>query len=327
MKKYLTCIKNFSNKNILVIGDIGLDSYVSGDVNKISPEAPVPVVEVKKYYDRLGLSANVASNVKTLGSNCDLVSLVGNDDRAFIIRKKLKNLNISSDYLVVDLNRPTTHKTRVMASCLHHVVRIDNESIEETKEDIVLKIIEQVEKLIKKSDLVVLEDYGKGFFSKNLTRKLIELIKENGKQIFVDPSRYTPCEYYKDADLLKPNLKEMEILSGKKIKNQSDIVDAGKSLIEKLNLKYLVVTRGKDGMSVFYDDEVKHIPSYPIDVFDVSGAGDTAIATLSLAFSSGLDMEEACILANAASSLVVSKVGTSSIDSKELISFIKKHIK
>ena len=179
------------NAKVLVVGDVGLDSYIVGDVKKISPEAPVPVVEAHDSYHRLGLSANVANNVKALGAQCRLIGVIGNDQNASIIKDELKNIDVASDGLIVDAKRPTTLKTRVLASRLHHVVRIDHEDISPLSDDIKTAVMEQANAMIPWCDIVILEDYAKGLFANGISRQIIDLCRKNKKPVFVDPSRYT----------------------------------------------------------------------------------------------------------------------------------------
>ncbi|MFH1223389.1 MAG: D-glycero-beta-D-manno-heptose-7-phosphate kinase, partial [Pseudomonadota bacterium] len=298
--------------NVLVVGDIGIDSYVLGNVKRISPEAPVPIVEVYDNYNRLGLSANVASNVRALGAKCRLVGVVGDDGNAELIRKDLVKMDVGTDGLVVDKDRPTTHKTRVLASRLHHVVRIDKEDKSHISENIKNQVVARVEKLMDETDIVIIEDYGKGLLKSGVAADVISMCKKRGKHVFVDPSRHTDSLIYKNATLLKPNFDEARILSGVDIEGEKALYECGMALMKKLGLEYLVVTRGKEGMTVFTKDaEPKTIPTFALEVYDVSGAGDTVIAALSLAFSAGFNIYESAFFANTAAAIVVGKVGTS----------------
>jgi rfaE bifunctional protein kinase chain/domain len=313
---------------VLVIGDIGLDSYIVGDVKKISPEAPVPVVEAKDSYYRLGLAANVANNVKALGAECRLIGLIGADLNAKLIKDELKVLGLDSEGLVVDEDRPTTHKTRVLASRLHHVVRIDKEDTRPLNEELKNLVIDRCKEMISWSDIVIMEDYAKGLFNDGVAEQIIELCNKAKKPVFVDPSRYADPLIYKSATLLKPNLDESKSIANYKAYQEGDIEDLGKIILKNLGLEYLVITRGKAGMSIFdKKGPVKNIPAFALEVFDVSGAGDTVIATLALAYVSGADIYESALFANAAAAIVVAKVGTAVASRKEIMDFFKERQK
>ena len=319
-------LEKISNIKVLVVGDVGLDSYVVGDVKKISPEAPVPVVEVSDSYSRLGLSANVVSNIKALGANCRLIGLLGKDDNADVINKELVKIGVDTSDMIVDHDRPTTHKTRVLASRLHHVVRIDREEKTPVSETIKDKIIKKLSSAVKDVDAVIFEDYGKGFFKDGFGLQLIEICKKAKKPVFVDPSRHTKPETYYGAKLLKPNLDEAKILSGIETDSEHLLYDCGKKLMKQLDLEYLVITRGKEGMTVFSkDSEPKTIPTFALEVFDVSGAGDTVIASLTLAYIAGFNIYESAFFANTAAAIVVGKVGTSTVTPTEIVDFLREH--
>jgi len=315
-----------SDINVLVLGDVGIDSYILGNVKRISPEAPVPIVEVYDNYNRLGLSANVVSNVRALGAKCRLVGVVGDDDNAELIKKDLIKIGVDTDGLVVDKDRPTTHKTRVLASRLQHVVRIDREDKSHISDRIKNQVVEKVEKFMGEADVVVIEDYGKGLLKSGVASDVISMCKKHGKRVFVDPSRHTDAMLYKNATLLKPNFDEAIILSGMDIEGEKALYECGMTLMKKLSLEYLVITRGKEGMTVFTKDaEPKTIPTFALEVYDVSGAGDTVIAALALAHSSGLNIYESAFFANTAAAIVVGKVGTSVASPSEIMEFLKEH--
>lgn len=321
-------IDRIQKAKVLVIGDIGLDSYIVGDVKKISPEAPVPVVEAKDSYYRLGLAANVANNVKALGAECRLIGLIGADLNAKLIKEELKDLGIDSEGLIVDDDRPTTHKTRVLASRLHHVVRIDKEDTRPINDKLKKLVVDRCKKMISWSDIVILEDYAKGLFNNGVAEQIIDLCNKNKKPVFVDPSRYADPLIYKSATLLKPNLDESKSIANYKAYQEGDIEDLGKIILTNLDLEYLVITRGKAGMSILdKKGPVQNIPAFALEVFDVSGAGDTVIATLALAYVSGADIYESALFANAAAAIVVGKVGTAVATRKEIIDFFKEHQK
>jgi rfaE bifunctional protein kinase chain/domain len=319
-------LKSLKKSKVLVIGDLGLDSYIVGDVKKISPEAPVPVVEVNDHYYRLGLSANVVNNVRALGASCEVIGVIGNDNNAAMIKEELKGIGVGTDGIIVDKNRPTTHKTRVLASRLHHVVRIDMEDKAEFSDDIKSKLLKKCREMIPKSDIVIVEDYAKGLFKDNIASQIIELCRKERKPVFVDPSRYTDPNSYKGATLLKPNFDETRIISGVEIEDENTLYKCCGDVLKRLNLEYLVVTRGKEGMTVFSKKQKPHtIPTFALEVYDVSGAGDTVIAALALAYSAGADVCDSVFFANTAAAIVVAKVGTAVASPEEIIKFLKEH--
>jgi len=318
--------KKFSELNVLVFGDVGIDSYIIGEAKRISPEAPVPVVEVYDSYNRLGLSANVAGNIKALGGNCVIVGVVGDDDNAEVLSGGLKKIGVTDEGLVVDKDRHTTQKTRVLASRLHHVVRIDKEDKKELSPSTQKQVLKRFASLLDDTDIVVVEDYGKGIFRGELATEILRLAKAKKKEVFIDPSRYTDPKLYKGATLLKPNYDEAKILSGLDVDSEAFLYECGNLLMENLGLGYLVITRGKEGMTVFTKDkEPKTIPTFAIEVFDVSGAGDTVISALALSHAAGFNIYESALFANAAAAIVVAKVGTSVATLDEIAKFLKEH--
>lgn len=316
----------FSKVNVLVLGDLGVDSYIVGEAKRLSPEAPVPVVDVYDTYNRLGLSANVVANVRALGGNCNVVGVIGEDDNAQILKNSLSEIGVSDKGLVIDKDRRTTNKTRVLASRLHHVVRIDKEDKQELSQNICNKVLENFASFLDASDVVIVEDYSKGLFKGDLAKEVIRMCRSAKKDVFIDPSRYTDPLLYKSATLLKPNYDEAKMLSGADIKSEKSLYECGTSLMNKLGLEYLVITRGKEGMTVFTrDKEPKTIPTFAIEVYDVSGAGDTVIASLALAHSAGFNVYESSFFANVSAAIVVGKVGTSVATLEEIAKFLKEH--
>ena len=274
----------------------------------------------------MGLSANVAGNIKALGANCTIVGVVGDDDNSRILQKELKGIGVTSEGIVVDKERQTTHKTRVLASRLHHVVRIDKEDKHELSNDIKKQVLKRFASHLDGADIVIVEDYGKGLFRGELATEIVQLCKSKKKELFIDPSRYTEPALYKGATLLKPNFDEAKILSGSDIDSEKYLYECGNLLMKKLGLEYLVITRGKEGMTVFTKDkEPKTIPTFAIEVYDVSGAGDTVIAALSLSHAAGLISMKVLFFANAAAAIVVAKVGTSVTTLDEIARFLKEH--
>ena len=307
-------IENFKNIKIAVIGDLMLDEYIMGKVERISPEAPVPVVKVTEEKFVVGGAANVINNLAALGANVYCGGLVGNDKNAEkLINAFSKNVDCSL-ILKVD-NRPTIVKKRVIAGH-QQLLRLDWEeefSVNEVEEE---KIISNLEKQIKKLDAVILSDYNKGLLTKTLSQKIIKLCKENNVIVTVDPKPKN-IENFKGASSITPNKKEA--YSAVNAMSTEDIDVVGKKLKEEFNLDTVLITRSEEGMTL-YDKDIHNIPTYAKEVYDVTGAGDTVISVFTLARAAGATWEEAAKIANAAGGIVVGKIGTSIVDKEELIS-------
>ena len=301
-------LKNVTAKQIAVIGDVMIDRYIWGNVHRISPEAPVPVVEVESESSRLGGAANVANNITALGARSLLIGVVGNDVSGKEFCSILEQQNTPSEGIVVDSTRPTTVKTRVIAH-QQHVVRIDSEEKKDVDAGIQSKIMEVLEKNIASIDGIIIEDYNKGVVTKELIRRIIELANKHSKIITIDP-KFNHFFDYQNVTVFKPNKKETEEALGKKLKTEEDVIAAGKTLLEKLHAENILLTRSEKGMSLFErNGTVTHIPTFARTVADVSGAGDTVIATLTAMLASGATVGEAALLANIAGGIVCGEVG------------------
>ncbi|MBK9293123.1 MAG: D-glycero-beta-D-manno-heptose-7-phosphate kinase [Oligoflexia bacterium] len=329
-EKLFSYVDLLRGKKVLIVGDVGLDEYVIGSVRRISPEAPVPVLEVGEQDQRLGLASNVAANVASLGGVPYLVGVVGQDQTAEIFKQQLKSNNCSAEYLIVDSARPTTKKLRVMAA-QHHIVRVDFERKKYLTPEIEKKLISRVDTLMPEVDAVIIEDYSKGVLSENVIQKVIESAKRNKKFVALDPNSATATTYYSGVDYVTPNTSEALKLSNLKIDDLSapseSLHEVGKSLLDQLGAKAVIITRGKDGMSLYENNgkaEGEHIPTFARTVFDVTGAGDTVIATFTLSLSAGLSLIEACTLSNYAAGVVVGKIGCVSCSPNELKEYIKE---
>lgn len=326
LKSLPTRIDSLKKARIIVVGDIGLDEYVIGEVRRISPEAPVPVLEVSSQDARLGLAANVAQNVTSLGGTAYLVAVVGADRAAEDLRAKLEAGGVSARYLQVDRTRPTTRKMRV-ASGLHQFVRIDYEHKKYLSQEVEKQLIDQVIQLLPQADGVVIEDYAKGVFSENAMQSIIKATHQAGKKVFVDPNRSTPAKFYNGADVMTPNRDEAVELSGLDYDEMKDnpnfILEVGQALRERVQIENIVITRGKEGMSLINRDRAYHMPTFARQIFDVTGAGDTVIATLAMAHVLGWSLEESCVLGNLAAGVVVGKVGCVPCYRDELLEYVK----
>ncbi|MDD5005178.1 MAG: D-glycero-beta-D-manno-heptose-7-phosphate kinase [Candidatus Omnitrophica bacterium] len=332
-------ISKFANVKILVIGDLILDEYIYGDVDRISPEAPVPVVWAKERKFLPGGAANVAANISSFGAGVNLAAIVGKDDHAHILLSELKKRHIDTDGVLEVFNRCTSVKTRVVAR-QQQIVRVDWENTEEIKDSLQDKIEDFIGKIVKKCDAVIIEDYGKGLITPRLVTCAVSQAKANNKVITVDPKEEN-FEYYRGVTAITPNRKEAEnAIRNIKIKNaysnlrvtsdklsrDKDVDLAGRGLLEYLNLQAALITLGDKGMRLFE----KGKKSYQIDtvaqeVFDVSGAGDTVIAAFTLALACGATMQEAATIANFAAGIVVGKSGVATTTQNELIQTMKHY--
>ncbi len=312
---------------LIVVGDLGLDQYVHGDVRRISPEAPVPVLEVTEENRRLGLATNVAQNVASLGGEPLLVGVVGCDETSEILRGLLTEAQVSHEHLLSDPQRPTTRKLRVMSG-QHHLVRVDYEHKRYLTPMVEEQLLQKVRELLPIADGIIMEDYAKGVISRSCARQLVNMCQEHSLPLMIDPNRLTPPEFYQGATLLTPNREEAFQLAGVEMggfsMEEKDLLVVGERLVSKLNLKHLVLTQGSQGMTLFSEGEVWHLPTYARQVFDVTGAGYTVIAALSLAWVSGFNLKEACVLGNYAAGVVVGKVGCVPCHWQELLEFLSE---
>jgi len=315
----LGILSQCANKKVLVIGDVGIDRYTIGSVERISPEAPVPIVFVEDEQHKLGLAANVADNVKVLGGLPLLVGLVGRDRRAQDFKDLLGESGISSSHLVTDADRKTVLKERIVSD-RQQLLRVDYESLHALSPKAEKELIAKVKSLLKNVDAVILEDYAKGMITEKVAHEVFVAAKAAKKLVSVDPNPKTPLSHYRGATVLTPNTKEAEKLAGIVIHDEASLIEVGKKLLKLTAAQHVVITRGKDGMAIFSakSSAVKFIPTYAREVYDVSGAGDTVIAVMSLALSSGASIEEACILGNLAAGVEVGKRGTATVTPDEI---------
>lgn len=319
---------HFGRKKILVFGDIGIDKYTVGKVSRISPEAPIPIVEVQETTLKLGLAANVAENIVALGGKVCLVGLVGKDASGGELKALMKKRKMSTSFLVEDESRKTTLKERVVAEH-QQVVRIDHETAEKPTAEILQEVWGKIEKVLNEVDAIIIEDYAKGLVEVSLCRQIVSAAEEKKIPVFVDPNLRSPLQLYYGCTVMTPNSPEAEALSGIKITDYEKLSQAGIRLMEESSAKTVIITRGRDGMAVFNRGEAEPalIPTFARDVFDVSGAGDTTIATLALCLASGADTLAAAIIANYAAGIVVGKRGTATTtvaEIKEYVDFISK---
>lgn len=311
-------------KRIAVLGDLMLDRYIWGSVSRISPEAPVPVIDMENEQSRLGGAANVAKNIKSLGGEPLLVGVIGADNSGKQLFEIIRESGFSPDGVVIDGNRPTTVKTRVIAHS-QHVVRIDRELKSDVSHTIQERILDVLRANIDSLDGIILEDYNKGVVVEHLIRSVITLANEHGKIVTVDP-KFNNFFEYKNVTVFKPNRKEAETVIGARMRDQDDIHKTGQLLLKKLHAKNVLLTLGENGMALFEaDGSISHVPTFARTVADVSGAGDTVIATVTMALAGGATIREAATLANFAGGIVCGYVGIVPIDRTELRAFVLEH--
>ncbi len=313
----LKSINEFKTKNILVIGDIMVDEYIWGSVNRISPEAPVPVVLANKETKIPGGATNVVNNLVGLNTNVFIAGVVGVDENAKFLKKYLKKKKVNIDSIFTEEGRYTSLKTRIVAHN-QQIVRVDKETIKPISKESVKKILNFVKQNIKNIDAIIISDYGKGVIIPEVIEPIIKYANKYNKIISVDP-KIEHFFYYKNVSLITPNHFEASKALNIKLTNQEDVYQAGKKIMKRLNLQSLFITQSSDGMSIFVKNrKPKHIPTSARKVYDVTGAGDTVISTATAALSTGLDFEKAAILSNYAAGIVVGEVGTTTISAEKL---------
>lgn len=311
----------FNTKNVLIIGDVMIDSYIWGKVDRISPEAPVPIINVKKREDRLGGAANVALNIKSLGANAILCSVVGNDKNADLFYDLLAQDQLSDQGIIRSDKRITTKKTRVIG---HHqqLFRVDEELDSTIDSETSTKLIDTFNSIVnnQKIDVIIFEDYDKGVLNEEVIKTIIAKAKTLNIQVVVDPKKRNFFAY-KDVNLFKPNLKELK--EGMKIDidvfDKDALFHAANSLKEKINANNVMITLSEHGVLVCENNSNKIIPAHVRNISDVSGAGDTVISVIALALASNMSVQEAAELANLAGGLVCEKVGVVPINKTELL--------
>jgi rfaE bifunctional protein kinase chain/domain len=307
----------FTGKKVAVVGDLMLDRYVWGSVARISPEAPVPVVEVEEESTRLGGAANVANNIASLGGIPVMLGVAGNDAGGTAFRGLVEERGYPIAGIVTDGSRPTTIKTRVIAHS-QHVVRIDQEAKHDVSPDIQRRLVAALEKEVAGLDGIILEDYNKGVMTASLIREIIRIASQHKKIVTVDPKFNNFFEYI-GVTVFKPNRKETEEALGRKMKDLRGMEDAGRELLKRLQAENVLLTLGEKGMVLIEQNgQASHVPTTARHVADVSGAGDTVVATLTMALTAGASVREASMLANHAGGIVCGEVGIVPIDRKAL---------
>jgi D-glycero-beta-D-manno-heptose-7-phosphate kinase len=316
-----TIVSKFKSASLIVIGDVMIDEYMWGDVRRISPEAPVPVVEIESVTRRLGGAANVVQNLQSIGITPKLISICGKDDNAKLLKSILADINCSSEGLVESSDRPTIIKTRIMART-QQVVRADRELIRDLSVEETDRVWALFEKAFPTVDGVIISDYGKGTVSQPLIEKIIGKCVSNKKFVAIDP-KDRHFDLYKGVTVITPNLKEAHAMLGIPYRNCSDedIKQIGWKILDNLNLHYLLLTLSERGMALFDSQKrtMTHLPTVAQKVFDVTGAGDTVISVFSAAFTCGASPLEAAFISNYAAGLTVAQLGTASVTPDELL--------
>ncbi len=319
-RKLKKAIASFKNKRILVVGDLILDHYIFGEVERISPEAPVPVVWARREKYLGGGTANVGLNIVDLDADVSLCGVIGDDYFGKTLFSIVKDRGIKTDFIVKDKKRPTTLKTRIIAQH-QQIIRLDWESHEEMSLDVCDKILKKARRNIDNFDAVIIEDYGKGTINPYLVEELAKLCRSRDKIITVDPKE-EHFDYYEGVTALTPNLKEAEYAAGLKVGKSSDIDLLGEIIMDRIKPGVLLITRGEEGIQVFLGNKSYNIPTTALEVFDVTGAGDTVIAVFTLALAGGASFLDAAVLANFAAGIVVGKLGASTTHPRELLETI-----
>jgi len=313
-------VAKFASAKVAVLGDIMLDRYFWGEVERISPEAPVPVVHVNRRSRRLGGAANVASNLAALGATAEVISVRGDDRQGREVVRMLERRGISPRGLVTEAGRETTEKIRIIARH-QQVVRADFETDDAVSGEVRALIYARASALAESFDALVISDYGKGVVVEDELRDVVRTWRTHKKPVLVDP-HIPHFNWYRGVTVITPNAREAHQAAGIDFKKGNDPSAVAFDVIERMELDALLVTRGEDGMSLYYGGRggrQEHIPTVAKEVFDVTGAGDTVISVLAAALASGADMMEGVILANQAAGEVIKEVGTSTLSAQELI--------
>ena len=334
-ERFNQIFSHWGGHKILVLGDVMLDEYLWGNVSRISPEAPVPVVEVLKESIKLGGAANVALNIRSLKDEPILVGAIGKDKNGERMREALNAVQMTDEGIFVEDARPTTIKTRVIAQS-QQVVRADRENTQEISLELTQRIIDFVKKKIgaespeqsrREISALIISDYGKGVITLKLLSELIDLCRKNHIFIGVDPKE-THFLNYKNVSLITPNHNEAAFAYGKRIRDEDILKEVGWGLMDRLKPEAMLITRGELGMSLFEKDRsLTHFPTRAKKVYDVTGAGDTVISAFTSAFAAGASYKESALISNQAAGMVIGEVGTAQVTKDQLTNKLKDFVK
>jgi D-glycero-beta-D-manno-heptose-7-phosphate kinase len=319
-KRAMKIIGNFSDTGVLVVGDIMVDHFIWGKVSRISPEAPVPVVDVQKDSILLGGCANVLNSIYAMGGKVYVAGVIGADGTGKRLLAELRERQIETNGIIVERGRPTTLKTRIVAHG-QQMVRFDKESRKPIPQTSTRKILEYVKSLRKKIGAVVISDYSKGVISRELIAGIREIIQNYKIYICLDPKQ-SDFSIYEGAYVITPNHHEAQRAAGMEITDENDLLHVGEAILKKYNFQALLITRGEEGMSLFERDRRithTHFSAQAKEIYDVTGAGDTVIGVLALSLAAQANLKEATCLANQAAGIVVGKVGTATVSQTELM--------
>jgi D-beta-D-heptose 7-phosphate kinase / D-beta-D-heptose 1-phosphate adenosyltransferase len=302
---------------ILVAGDVMVDEYIIGDVDRISPESPVPVLVARDRLRRLGGAGNVVRNLIAMGGNVALFATIGRDNPGRWFRNHCEQISVESFWLKEDPRRPTTIKTRVVARN-QQLVRIDEEHVSDIPPELEASILQEMKSVMPQVKAVIISDYGKGFITAGILEGLISLAKAEGVPVLVDP-KGMDFRRYRGVSYITPNKREAALAAGIDIKDRDSLHEAGRVLLDHSGAQGIIVTRGKDGSTLITGDKMMDFPVNPVEIVDVTGAGDTVIATLAMAVGNGIPVESAVSLANVAAGMVVSRFGAATVTLDEMI--------
>jgi D-beta-D-heptose 7-phosphate kinase/D-beta-D-heptose 1-phosphate adenosyltransferase len=311
-------IEQFINVKVLVVGDLMVDHYVFGETTRVSPEAPVPVVDVTSETFKLGGSANVANNILSLGGKVFPTGVVGTDENGSWLINEFASCGSDTSGILTDNTRPTTRKMRILVGH-HQLLRIDYESREEVDSSYTDQIVTYIQNHMDDVTCIAISDYDKGLITKNLIEALVEIKQKKGIKIIVDPKLQHFLDY-KGVSIIKTNINNASKVLKMKVKKETDIRQMASTLLTHFECDTVIITLGKDGLSLLKKDgDYVHIPALARAVYDITGAGDTVTATLALATSTNLSIIEAALISNVAAAIKVGKVGTSIVTQDELI--------
>jgi rfaE bifunctional protein kinase chain/domain len=309
---------------VLVIGDLMIDHYIWGSATRLSPEAPVPIVNVKNESTTLGGAGNVVQNLVALGAKVIVAGVIGDDAHGAQLIEILESEGVKTDAIIKDHSRSTTVKTRILVGS-HQLVRVDREVTGAVSQELENELIAKLSANIDNADVVILSDYNKGLFAPGLTQRLIKIANNHQKKVIIDPKGLN-YEKYKGAYLIKPNRKELaEAAKTEKISNLTDLQKSAETILLQTDANYLIVTLSEEGMAIITKQSSKLLPVKATEVFDVTGAGDTVIATIAYFVALGLPVEEACELANHAAAIVIRHVGSATTTIVEIIKDMGGH--
>ncbi|MGV8074593.1 MAG: D-glycero-beta-D-manno-heptose-7-phosphate kinase [Syntrophobacteraceae bacterium] len=313
----------FKESRIMVVGDLMLDIFIWGEVDRISPEAPVPVVQVREETKLLGGTANVVNNVAALGGKVMVTGVIGDDPGGRELVDLLRQASVPADGLFVEAGRPTSVKTRIIAR-QQQVVRYDREAGQSLRKDVIDRILSYIEEHLASIDALIISDYAKGVVSTRFMDAIRALDVASRIPVVVDP-KVRHADLYRQVTMVTPNHHEAARMAGIEIKDESSLIAAGKLLLDRLDCMTVLITRGQDGMSLFTrDGGAEHIPTVARRVFDVTGAGDTVIAAVTLGVAAGLSVVDAARLANLAAGIVVGELGTATVPLDRLLAAIEE---